>query len=62
METDKQGRFELSPLPDVPLELMAYLRPTDGDYTIRFPARVKPRPGQQDIRIVLDPSLVDEEE
>jgi protocatechuate 3,4-dioxygenase beta subunit len=61
METGKDGRFCLTQLPDLPLELMAYIRPKGPDRNIRFPARVKCELNQQDIRIVLDPSLVEDE-
>jgi hypothetical protein len=59
-ETDKEGRFKLQQLPDEPLALMAYIR-TKGGGRIRFPAKVNVEVNQQDIRIVLDPSLVEEE-
>lgn len=60
-ETDEQGRFRLEQLPDVRLQLMAYIRPTGPDLRVRYPARVKVERNQQDIRIVLDPSLVRDE-
>jgi hypothetical protein len=60
-ETDKEGRFKLQQLPDEPLTIMAYIR-TKGGGQIRFPAKVNVELNQQDIRIVLDPSLVEEEE
>ncbi|MGH7138035.1 MAG: MSCRAMM family protein, partial [Pirellulales bacterium] len=59
-ETDAQGRFRLEQLPDEPLSLMAYIQKGGGG-PIRFPARVSVELNQQDIRIVLDPSLVEEE-
>lgn len=61
-ETGRTGRFYLSVLPDMPLEITAYMKPREGDTEVRFPARVKAKLNQQDIRIVLDPSLVEEEE
>ncbi|MGH7135794.1 MAG: hypothetical protein ACREHD_08650 [Pirellulales bacterium] len=61
-QTDKHGRFQLSVLPDLPLEIMAYIPPKGGSNEIRFPAHAKPKLNQRDIRIVLDPSLVKEEE
>jgi hypothetical protein len=59
-ETDKEGRFKLQQLPDEPLALMAYIRSKEGG-RIRFPAKVNVELNQKDIRIVLDPSLVEEE-
>lgn len=60
-KTDEEGRFKLQQLPDEPLALMAYIPPKGGG-VIRFPAKVNVELNQQDIRIVLDPSLVEEEE
>lgn len=60
-DTDKDGRFELKQLPDEPLGIMAYMQPKGADRTIRFPARLKVDLNQQDIRIVLDPSLTEED-
>jgi protocatechuate 3,4-dioxygenase beta subunit len=57
-KTDSQGRFQLAQLPDVPLQLMVYMEPKGSDRRIRFPARQEVEKNQQDIRIVLDPSLV----
>jgi hypothetical protein len=73
-ETDLDGRFELEQLPDEPLSLIAQLKTTqDTPVGIpggpRRPSRARQPPAhvnvemnQQDIRIVLDPSLVEEEE
>lgn len=61
-KSDKRGRFHLLQLPDEPLALMAYMEPQGGDNQIRFPARAEPKLNQQDIRIVLDPTLVDDED
>jgi hypothetical protein len=60
--TDKDGKFKLQQLPDEPLNLMAYinLHPQTGG-SIRYPAKVSVERNQQDIRIVLDPSLVKED-
>jgi hypothetical protein len=55
-QTTASGRFELTNLPDQPIELMAYRANPKGG-VIRFPARVRPTKGQQDIRILLDPEL-----
>ena len=58
--TGKDGRFTIHGVPDVPLTLMAYIRPPDDaeDRRIHFPARIEAEPGQTDVRIVLDPKLV----
>lgn len=61
MQTDKRGRFQLSSLPNLPLEIMTYVPPKGGSNEIRFPAYAKPKLNQRDMRIVLDPSLVEEE-
>ena len=61
-ETDQEGRFKLQQLPDEPLAIMAYIKPKGKDLRIRFPAKVNAELNQQDLRIVLDPSLVEEEE
>jgi hypothetical protein len=60
-ETDKDGRFKLQQLPDEPLMIMAYIGSKAGG-RIRFPAKVEAELNQQDIHIVLDPSLVEEDE
>jgi hypothetical protein len=59
-ETDSEGGFKLQELPDEPLALMAYMRTKEGG-PIRFFAKVNPELNQHDVRIVLDPSLEDEE-
>jgi len=60
-ESDHQGRFQLKELPDEPLSIMAYFANPKGG-RIRFPAKLNVDMNQQDIRIVLDPSLRKEEE
>lgn len=60
-KTDRYGRFDLSCLPDMPLDLMVYMEPEGENMEIRYPATAKTRIGQQDVRIVLDPSLAEEE-
>lgn len=60
-ETDNEGRFRLAHLPDQPLQLMAFVPPIDVDPEIRFPAYIDAELNHQDIRIVLDPSLSEEE-
>jgi hypothetical protein len=58
-KTGDDGRFDLQNLPLQPLELMAYRANPRGGI-IRFPAKVRPALNQQDIRILLDPTLVEE--
>jgi Carboxypeptidase regulatory-like domain len=57
--TGPDGRFRLEDLPNVPLELMAYIQAKEPtkDRSIHFPARVNTEPNRTDIRIVLDPKL-----
>jgi hypothetical protein len=55
-ETDDQGRFALQQLPDEPIELMAYQSDGQGG-RVRYPSISRPRMNQQDIRMVIDPSL-----
>ncbi|HVU88480.1 MAG TPA: carboxypeptidase regulatory-like domain-containing protein [Pirellulales bacterium] len=55
-ETDEAGRFEIVQLPDKPIELMAY-RANPAGGVIRHPSRTRPAFNQQDIRILLDPTL-----
>jgi beta-lactamase regulating signal transducer with metallopeptidase domain/protocatechuate 3,4-dioxygenase beta subunit len=50
-QTDKDGCFRLDGFPDAPLEVEARL-PGDGDRYL--PARVDAKPGQTDLRIVLN--------
>jgi|GEM_PF-2404055 len=59
--TDNQGKFKLQQLPDEPLAIFAYIRTSDKGGPIRFPAKVPAGKNQQNIRVVLDPSLVEEE-
>ena len=58
--TGKDGRFVIRGVPNVPLEIMAYIRPRDDskDRLIPYPAHVDAEPGQTDVQIVLDPKLV----
>jgi hypothetical protein len=56
METDAKGRFDLRQLPNLPIELMAYVRRPEGG-TILHPAIARPKRNQSDIRIVFDPAL-----
>ncbi|TWU45653.1 hypothetical protein Q31b_08290 [Novipirellula aureliae] len=60
-KSDHQGRFSLKELPDEPLSIMAYFANPKGG-PIRFPAKLDVDLHQQDIRIVLDPSLQEDEE
>jgi carboxymethylenebutenolidase len=57
--TDADGRFRLEDMPNVVLELTAYIRPKEGqgDGGIHFPATATVKPGQTNVRIVLDPKL-----
>lgn len=59
-ETDRRGRFHLKGLPDAPLIVFAYFADLKGG-PIRFMAKQEIKHGQQDIRIVLDPSLQEQE-
>lgn len=53
-ETDDQGRFTMTNLPNKPIRLMAYRRaPADG--RIRYRATVEPELNADEIRIFLDP-------
>ena len=56
METDAQGRFDLHQLPDLPIELMTYLRNPKGG-PILHPAIARPNRNQSEIRILYDPTL-----
>jgi hypothetical protein len=57
--TGSDGRFLLTELPNVPLKLMAQIKPPrdSRELRVRFPATVFADPGQMDIRIKLDPKL-----
>jgi beta-lactamase regulating signal transducer with metallopeptidase domain len=59
-KSDHLGRFQLKQLPNRPLSIMAYFANPKGG-RIRFPAIRNVEMNQQDIRIVLDPSLLEEE-
>jgi hypothetical protein len=56
METDAQGRFDLRKLPNLPIELMAYVRTPKGGRILR-PAIVRPGRDRSDVRILFDPAL-----
>jgi len=56
IETDENGLFDLTHLPDLPLQLMAHKRNPAGG-RIRFPSVVSTKLNQADIRIILDPEL-----
>lgn len=60
-KSDHQGRFELKELPDTSLSIMAFFANPKGR-RIRFPGKLDVDRNQKDIRIVLDPSLREEEE
>ena len=57
--TGSDGQFRINELPNVPLQLLAYIQDPNNrkDGRIHFPARVNAEPGQTDVRIVLDPKL-----
>lgn len=57
--SDANGLFKIAMLPDALLSLTAYL-PSSTRIDPRFPAKIDIAMNQQDIRIVLDPSLVGE--
>lgn len=59
-KTDADGRFELQSLPNQVLKLMAHIQTSDQGGPIRFPAEVKTQLNQRDVRILLDPSLLEE--
>jgi hypothetical protein len=56
MTTKDDGRFELTDLPDKPIELMAYKGNPKGG-PIRNSSKLRPKSSQQDIRIIYDPAL-----
>jgi protocatechuate 3,4-dioxygenase beta subunit len=58
-KSDENGRFQITHLPIESIRLMAYLPPKRGN-TIEFPAHVTPELNEEDIRIILDPSLLEE--
>jgi hypothetical protein len=57
--TGKDGRFSIDGLPNAPIPITAFIEPPSDskDHRMRFPAEVKAKPGQKDLRIVLDPKL-----
>jgi beta-lactamase regulating signal transducer with metallopeptidase domain len=60
-ETNGQGRFTLTHLPDESISLMAYKgNPAGG--RIRHPSHASPLMNASDIRIVFDPTLLEEPE
>lgn len=58
--SDAEGRFRIMELPDRDLSIYAYLSGKSG--SSRFPVKFDIERNQQDIRIVLDPSLIDDED
>ena len=60
-DTDDDGSFILTELPDAPIWLMAYRRDPAGG-RVRHAANAMPNLNQRDIRILLDPSLLEETE
>jgi len=57
--SDEQGRFQINELPEIPLSIYAYLDHPKAGY-IRFPVKFEIERNQQDIRILLDPSLIED--
>lgn len=57
--TGPDGRFRIDGLPNESLQVMAYIRAPEGtkDHSIHFPAYVDAEPGDDNVRIVLDPKL-----
>lgn len=60
-KSDHLGRFRFKGLPDDKLSIMAYFANPESGGQIRFPAKRNVNMNQQDIRIVLDPSLREEQ-
>jgi hypothetical protein len=56
MDTDAAGRFEISDLPDAPIQLMVYRRSPKGGRIV-FPAKAWPSMNASDLRIIYDPEL-----
>ena len=56
--TGQDGRFHIGHLPDVRLQVMAYLSPPEDsrDRRIRNSTSVEVNSGDQEIRIILDPT------
>ena len=55
-QTNQEGRFALTGLPDLPIEIMVY-KPNPQGGVIRRSSKVRPELNQQDIRILFDPAL-----
>ncbi len=58
--SDAEGRFQIKELPERDFSIYAYLPDKSG--SSRFPVQFDIERNQQDIRIVLDPSLIDDED
>jgi beta-lactamase regulating signal transducer with metallopeptidase domain len=58
--SDAEGRFQIKELPERDLSIYAYLEDKSG--SSRFPVQFDIERNRQDIRIVLDPSLIDDED
>jgi hypothetical protein len=58
--SDAEGRFQIKELPERDLSIYAYLEGKPG--SSRFPVQFDIERNQQNIRIVLDPSLIDDED
>lgn len=59
-QSDAKGKFKLKELPGEPLRITAYLTDTTR-LDVRFETHIDVELNQKDIRVVLDPSLIDED-
>jgi 5-hydroxyisourate hydrolase-like protein (transthyretin family) len=55
-QTNQDGRFALTGLPDLPIEIMVY-KPNPQGGVIRRASKVRPELNQQEIRVLFDPAL-----
>lgn len=62
MTTGADGSFLLGGLPNEAIELMAFIRRNPKGGRIRYPAKAIPEINQQDVVIILDPTLDEPEE
>jgi hypothetical protein len=58
-KTGKDGRFELTQLPDLQLQLMTFRANPQGGRIVH-PSTIQPTLNQKNLRIVFDPSLTDD--
>ncbi|MFN7840145.1 MAG: M56 family metallopeptidase [Pirellula sp.] len=59
-QSDAKGKFKLKELPGEPLRITAYLTDTNR-LDVKFDSHIDVELNQKDIRVVLDPSLIDED-